>query len=416
MRGRKQESLGKRLDNKEHLDRKLELLGRPGVRSVDLVSEVVRLRLRLVLVSRHRLLRLLDKLKLLHHSAVVVSAQQRHLVALDRVQEHPRSVAVAVAVREAVYLVNRLQHKAAVLLVVRAQQAAASAAEVLLAAVNNKLGVPHLEVVEVLHREPRLLELLRNRAVCLGINRNKIKPLHLANHHKHPGLAVNNNNLEGYSVLNLPLHLPEDPLEVHRNSQVVGVDYLGPRERRQEVPAVLALLLHQLQVSVGSALHKDNNKDNNNNNNNNNNNKMLLVSHNLLGEAICLERSKTKAVAGSLIKAVNNLDLGPRRKRRRASALPSSNKDQLAGYSALSLHNREESLEGVHQRRRVLSLEVERKLRRRAVKPVSGPRHQREPAASLAQNLQVLLEVSLVVVHSNRARVVPDWVALRRAA
>ena len=407
MRGRKQESLGKRLDNKEHLDRKLELLGRPGVRSVDLVSEVVRLRLRLVLVSRHRLLRLLDKLKLLHHSAVVVSAQQRHLVALDRVQEHPRSVAVAVAVREAVYLVNRLQHKAAVLLVVRAQQVAASAAEVLLAAVNNKLGVPHLEVVEVLHREPRLLELLRNRAVCLGINRNKIKPLHLANHHKHPGLAVNNNNLEGYSVLNLPLHLPEDPLEVHRNSQVVGVDYLGPRERRQEVPAVLALLLHQLQVSVGSALHKDNN---------NNNNKMLLVSHNLLGEAICLERSKTKAVAGSLIKAVNNLDLGPRRKRRRASALPSSNKDQLAGYSALSLHNREESLEGVHQRRRVLSLEVERKLRRRAVKPVSGPRHQREPAASLAQNLQVLLEVSLVVVHSNRARVVPDWVALRRAA
>ena len=406
MRGRKQESLGKRLDNKEHLDRKLELLGRPGVRSVDLVSEVVRLRLRLVLVSRHRLLRLLDKLKLLHHSAVVVSAQQRHLVALDRVQEHPRSVAVAVAVREAVYLVNRLQHKAAVLLVVRAQQAAASAAEVLLAAVNNKLGVPHLEVVEVLHREPRLLELLRNRAVCLGINRNKIKPLHLANHHKHPGLAVNNNNLEGYSVLNLPLHLPEDPLEVHRNSQVVGVDYLGPRERRQEVPAVLALLLHQLQVSVGSALHKDNK----------NNNKMLLVSHNLLGEAICLERSKTKAVAGSLIKAVNNLDLGPRRKRRRASALPSSNKDQLAGYSALSLHNREESLEGVHQRRRVLSLEVERKLRRRAVKPVSGPRHQREPAASLAQNLQVLLEVSLVVVHSNRARVVPDWVALRRAA
>ena len=414
MRGRKQESLGKRLDNKEHLDRKLELLGRPGVRSVDLVSEVVRLRLRLVLVSRHRLLRLLDKLKLLHHSAVVVSAQQRHLVALDRVQEHPRSVAVAVAVREAVYLVNRLQHKAAVLLVVRAQQAAASAAEVLLAAVNNKLGVPHLEVVEVLHREPRLLELLRNRAVCLGINRNKIKPLHLANHHKHPGLAVNNNNLEGYSVLNLPLHLPEDPLEVHRNSQVVGVDYLGPRERRQEVPAVLALLLHQLQVSVGSALHKDNNKDNNNNNNNSN--KMLLVSHNLLGEAICLERSKTKAVAGSLIKAVNNLDLGPRRKRRRASALPSSNKGQLAGYSALSLHNREESLEGVHQRRRVLSLEVERKLRRRAVKPVSGPRHQREPAASLAQNLQVLLEVSLVVVHSNRARVVPDWVALRRAA
>ena len=407
MRGRKQESLGKRLDNKEHLDRKLELLGRPGVRSVDLVSEVVRPRLRLVLVSRHRLLRLLDKLKLLHHSAVVVSAQQRHLVALDRVQEHPRSVAVAVAVREAVYLVNRLQHKAAVLLVVRAQQAAASAAEVLLAAVNNKLGVPHLEVVEVLHREPRLLELLRNRAVCLGINRNKIKPLHLANHHKHPGLAVNNNNLEGYSVLNLPLHLPEDPLEVHRNSQVVGVDYLGPRERRQEVPAVLALLLHQLQVSVGSALHKDNN---------NNNNKMLLVSHNLLGEAICLERSKTKAVAGSLIKAVNNLDLGPRRKRRRASALPSSNKDQLAGYSVLSLHNREESLEGVHQRRRVLSLEVERKLRRRAVKPVSGPRHQREPAASLAQNLQVLLEVSLVVVHSNRARVVPDWVALRRAA
>ena len=416
MRGRKQESLGKRLDNKEHLDRKLELLGRPGVRSVDLVSEVVRPRLRLVLVSRHRLLRLLDKLKLLHHSAVVVSAQQRHLVALDRLQEHPRSVAVAVAVREAVYLVNRLQHKAAVLLVVRAQQAAASAAEVLLAAVNNKLGVPHLEVVEVLHREPRLLELLRNRAVCLGINRNKIKPLHLANHHKHPGLAVNNNNLEGYSVLNLPLHLPEDPLEVHRNSQVVGVDYLGPRERRQEVPALLALLLHQLQVSVGSALHKDNNKDNNNNNNNNNNNKMLLVSHNLLGEAICLERSKTKAVAGSLIKAVNNLDLGPRRKRRRASALPSSNKDQLAGYSALSLHNREESLEGVHQRRRVLSLEVERKLRRRAVKPVSGPRHQREPAASLAQNLQVLLEVSLVVVHSNRARVVPDWVALRRAA
>ena len=415
MRGRKQESLGKRLDNKEHLDRKLELLGRPGVRSVDLVSEVVRPRLRLVLVSRHRLLRLLDKLKLLHHSAVVVSAQQRHLVALDRLQEHPRSVAVAVAVREAVYLVNRLQHKAAVLLVVRAQQAAASAAEVLLAAVNNKLGVPHLEVVEVLHREPRLLELLRNRAVCLGINRNKIKPLHLANHHKHPGLAVNNNNLEGYSVLNLPLHLPEDPLEVHRNSQVVGVDYLGPRERRQEVPALLALLLHQLQVSVGSALHKDNNKDNNNNNNNNNN-KMLLVSHNLLGEAICLERSKTKAVAGSLIKAVNNLDLGPRRKRRRASALPSSNKDQLAGYSALSLHNREESLEGVHQRRRVLSLEVERKLRRRAVKPVSGPRHQREPAASLAQNLQVLLEVSLVVVHSNRARVVPDWVALRRAA
>ena len=414
MRGRKQESLGKRLDNKEHLDRKLELLGRPGVRSVDLVSEVVRPRLRLVLVSRHRLLRLLDKLKLLHHSAVVVSAQQRHLVALDRLQEHPRSVAVAVAVREAVYLVNRLQHKAAVLLVVRAQQAAASAAEVLLAAVNNKLGVPHLEVVEVLHREPRLLELLRNRAVCLGINRNKIKPLHLANHHKHPGLAVNNNNLEGYSVLNLPLHLPEDPLEVHRNSQVVGVDYLGPRERRQEVPALLALLLHQLQVSVGSALHKDNNKDNNNNNNNNN--KMLLVSHNLLGEAICLERSKTKAVAGSLIKAVNNLDLGPRRKRRRASALPSSNKDQLAGYSALSLHNREESLEGVHQRRRVLSLEVERKLRRRAVKPVSGPRHQREPAASLAQNLQVLLEVSLVVVHSNRARVVPDWVALRRAA
>ena len=414
MRGRKQESLGKRLDNKEHLDRKLELLGRPGVRSVDLVSEVVRPRLRLVLVSRHRLLRLLDKLKLLHHSAVVVSAQQRHLVALDRLQEHPRSVAVAVAVREAVYLVNRLQHKAAVLLVVRAQQAAASAAEVLLAAVNNKLGVPHLEVVEVLHREPRLLELLRNRAVCLGINRNKIKPLHLANHHKHPGLAVNNNNLEGYSVLNLPLHLPEDPLEVYRNSQVVGVDYLGPRERRQEVPALLALLLHQLQVSVGSALHKDNNKDNNNNNNNNN--KMLLVSHNLLGEAICLERSKTKAVAGSLIKAVNNLDLGPRRKRRRASALPSSNKDQLAGYSALSLHNREESLEGVHQRRRVLSLEVERKLRRRAVKPVSGPRHQREPAASLAQNLQVLLEVSLVVVHSNRARVVPDWVALRRAA
>ena len=411
MRGRKQESLGKRLDNKEHLDRKLELLGRPGVRSVDLVSEVVRLRLRLVLVSRHRLLRLLDKLKLLHHSAVVVSAQQRHLVALGRVQERPRSVAVAVAVREAVYLVNRLQHKAAVLLVVRAQQAAASAAEVLLAAVNNKLGVPHLEVVEVLHREPRLLELLRNRAVCLGINRNKIKPLHLANHHKHPGLVVNNNNLEGYSVLNLPLHLPEDPLEVHRNSQVVGVDYLGPRERRQEVPAVLALLLHQLQVSVGSALHKDNN-----NNNNNNSNKMLLVSHNLLGEAICLERNKTKAVAGSLIKAVNNLDLGPRRKRRRASALPSSNKDQLAGYSALSLHNREESLEGVHQRRRVLSLEVERKLRRRAVKPVSGPRHQREPAASLAQNLQVLLEVSLVVVHSNRARVVPDWVALRRAA
>ena len=158
---------------------------------------------------------------------------------------------------------------------------------------------------------------------------------------------------------------------------------------------------------MGSALHKDNN---------NNNNKMLLVSHNLLGEAICLERSKTKAVAGSLIKAVNNLDLGPRRKRRRASALPSSNKDQLAGYSALSLHNREESLEGVHQRRRVLSLEVERKLRRRAVKPVSGPRHQREPAASLAQNLQVLLEVSLVVVHNNRARVVPDWVALRRAA
>ena len=99
MRGRKQESLGKRLDNKEHLDRKLELLGRPGVRSVDLVSEVVRLRLRLVLVSRHRLLRLLDKLKLLHHSAVVVSAQQRHLVALGRVQERPRSVAVAVAVR-----------------------------------------------------------------------------------------------------------------------------------------------------------------------------------------------------------------------------------------------------------------------------------------------------------------------------
>ena len=275
--------------------------GSTGVRSVDLVS-VVRLRLRLVLVSRHRLLRLLDKLKLLHHSAVVVSAQQRHLVALDRVREHPRSVAVAVAVREAVYLVNRLQPGRRCFWWCGRSKRRLRRRKCFWQRSTTNWGcriwkwwrccIGSLAFWSFCAIGRYVWESIATKSnLCIWPTITNTR------------VWQSTTTIWSYSVLNLPLHLPEDPLEVHCNSQVVGVDYLGPRERRQEVPAVLALLLHQLQVSVGSALHKDNN---------NNNNKMLLVSHNLLGEAICLERSKTKAVAGSLIKAVNNLDLGPR--------------------------------------------------------------------------------------------------------
>jgi hypothetical protein len=59
-----------------------------------------------------------------------------------------------------------------------------------------------------LHRKLRHLELQRNRARCLGINRNKINPRPLVNLRKVLASArLNNNNLDHSSAPSRLLHL-----------------------------------------------------------------------------------------------------------------------------------------------------------------------------------------------------------------
>ena len=361
--------------------------------SVDLASEEARLLLRPEgLASRPRRRRL-GKPKPRHRSPAVVrllSARQPQLVALDRVRERLLSALVAAEVRS----VNKHLPKAH-LGALRGPEPRGGLEEagVHLVVEANK-AADYLELVVPLHRKLRRLELQRNRARCLGINRNKINPRPLVNLRKVLASArLNNNNLDHSSAPSRLLHLLVVFLELHLNKRVVGAACSDPRELRWEVQAVLAALHHRSslrrRVLVDSAGRKGNNSSS----------KMLSVRRNLLGGAVYLERSKLRAAARSLIKEANNLGSALRHKRRQVSVLPSSNKEQPARFSVLNLLKHQEVfLVRAHQRRRLLSLEEERRRRQLAVKAVLAP-HQ-EVVDFLAP--RSLRRRHLVAVHNNR--------------
>ena len=361
--------------------------------SVDLASEEARLLLRPEgLASRPRRRRL-GKPKPRHRSPAVVrllSARQPQLVALDRVRERLLSALVAAEVRS----VNKHLPKAH-LGVPRAPEprGVLEEAEVHLVVEANK-AADYLELVVPPHRKLRHLELQRNRARCLGINRNKINPRPLVNLRKVLASArLNNNNLDHSSAPSRLLHLLVVFLELHLNKRVVGAACSGPRERRWEVLAVLAALHHRSslrrRVLVDSAGRKGNNSSS----------KMLSVRRNLPGGAVYLERSKLRAAARSLIKEANNLGSALRHKRRQVSVLPSSNKEQPARFSVLNLLKHQEVfLVRAHQRRRLLSLEEERRRRQLAVKAALALRQ--EVVDFLAP--RSLRRRHLVAVHNNR--------------
>jgi len=362
--------------------------------SVDLASEEARLLLRPEgLASRPRRRRL-GKPKPRHRSPAVVrllSARQPQLVALDRVRERLLSALVAAEVRS----VNKHLPKAH-LGALRGPEPRGGLEEagVHLVVEANK-AADYLELVVPLHRKLRHLELQRNRARCLGINRNKINPRPLVNLRKVLASArLNNNNLDHSSAPSRLLHLLVVFLELHLNKRVVGAACSGPRERRWEVLAVLAALRHRSslrrRVLVDSAGRKGNNSSS----------KMLSVRRNLPGGAVYLERSKLRAAARSLIKEANNLGSALRHKRRQVSVLPSSNKEQPARFSVLNLLKHQEVfLVRAHQRRRLLSLEEERRRRQLAVKAALAPRQ--EVVDFLAP--RSLRRRHLVAVHNNRA-------------
>ena len=362
--------------------------------SVDLASEEARLLLRPEgLASRPRRRRL-GKPKPRHRSPAVVrllSARQPQLVALDRVRERLLSALVAAEVRS----VNKHLPKAH-LGALRGPEPRGGLEEagVHLVVEANK-AADYLELVVPLHRKLRHLELQRNRARCLGINRNKINPRPLVNLRKVLASArLNNNNLDHSSAPSRLLHLLVVFLELHLNKRVVGAACSGPRERRWEVLAVLAALHHRSslrrRVLVDSAGRKGNNSSS----------KMLSVRRNLPGGAVYLERSKLRAAARSLIKEANNLGSALRHKRRQVSVLPSSNKEQPARFSVLNLLKHQEvSLVRAHQRRRLLSLEEERRRRQLAVKAALALRQ--EVVDFLAP--RSLRRRHLVAVHNNRA-------------
>jgi len=362
--------------------------------SVDLASEEARLLLRPEgLASRPRRRRL-GKPKPRHRSPAVVrllSARQPQLVALDRVRERLLSALVAAEVRS----VNKHLPKAH-LGALRGPEPRGGLEEagVHLVVEANK-AADYLELVVPLHRKLRHLELQRNRARCLGINRNKINPRPLVNLLKVLASArLKNNNLDHSSAPSRLLHLLVVFLELHLNKRVVGAACSGPRERRWEVLAVLAALRHRSslrrRVLVDSAGRKGNNSSS----------KMLSVRRNLPGGAVYLERSKLRAAARSLIKEANNLGSALRHKRRQVSVLPSSNKEQPARFSVLNLLKHQEVfLVRAHQRRRLLSLEEERRRRQLAVKAALAPRQ--EVVDFLAP--RSLRRRHLVAVHNNRA-------------
>lgn len=362
--------------------------------SVDLASEEARLLLRPEgLASRPRRRRL-GKPKPRHRSPAVVrllSARQPQLVALDRVRERLLSALVAAEVRS----VNKHLPKAH-LGALRGPEPRGGLEEagVHLVVEANK-AADYLELVVPLHRKLRRLELQRNRARCLGINRNKINPRPLVNLRKVLASArLNNNNLDHSSAPSRLLHLLVVFLELHLNKRVVGAACSGPRERRWEVLAVLAALRHRSslrrRVLVDSAGRKGNNSSS----------KMLSVRRNLPGGAVYLERSKLRAAARSLIKEANNLGSALRHKRRQVSVLPSSNKEQPARFSVLNLLKHQEVfLLRAHQRRRLLSLEEERRRRQLAVKAALALRQ--EVVDFLAP--RSLRRRHLVAVHNNRA-------------
>ena len=362
--------------------------------SVDLASEEARLLLRPEgLASRPRRRRL-GKPKPRHRSPAVVrllSARQPQLVALDRVRERLLSALVAAEVRS----VNKHLPKAH-LGALRGPEPRGGLEEagVHLVVEANK-AADYLELVVPLHRKLRRLELQRNRARCLGINRNKINPRPLVNLRKVLASArLNNNNLDHSSAPSRLLHLLVVFLELHLNKRVVGAACSGPRGRRREVLAVLAALRHRSslrrRVLVDSAGRKGNNSSS----------KMLSVRRNLPGGAVYLERSKLRAAARSLIKEANNLGSALRHKRRQVSVLPSSNKEQPARFSVLNLLKHQEVfLVRAHQRRRLLSLEEERRRRQLAVKAALALRQ--EVVDFLAP--RSLRRRHLVAVHNNRA-------------
>ena len=362
--------------------------------SVDLASEEARLLLRPEgLASRPRRRRL-GKPKPRHRSPAVVrllSARQPQLVALDRVRERLLSALVAAEVRS----VNKHLPKAH-LGALRGPEPRGGLEEagVHLVVEANK-AADYLELVVPLHRKLRHLELQRNRARCLGINRNKINPRPLVNLRKVLASArLNNNNLDHSSAPSRLLHLLVVFLELHLNKRVVGAACSGPRERRWEVLAVLAALRHRSslrrRVLVDSAGRKGNNSSS----------KMLSVRRNLPGGAVYLERSKLRAAARSLIKEANNLGSALRHKRRQVSVLPRSNKEQPARFSVLNLLKHQEVfLVRAHQRRRLLSLEEERRRRQLAVKAALALRQ--EVVDFLAP--RSLRRRHLVAVHNNRA-------------
>tara|TARA_B110000459_G_scaffold196145_1_gene237756 strand:+ start:1294 stop:2502 length:1209 start_codon:yes stop_codon:yes gene_type:complete len=362
--------------------------------SVDLASEEARLLLRPEgLASRPRRRRL-GKPKPRHRSPAVVrllSARQPQLVALDRVRERLLSALVAAEVRS----VNKHLPKAHLgALRWPEPRGGLEEAGVHLVVEANK-AADYLELVVPLHRKLRHLELQRNRARCLGINRNKINPRPLVNLRKVLASArLNNNNLDHSSAPSRLLHLLVVFLELHLNKRVVGAACSGPRERRWEVLAVLAALRHRSslrrRVLVDSAGRKGNNSSS----------KMLSVRRNLPGGAVYLERSKLRAAARSLIKEANNLGSALRHKRRQVSVLPSSNKEQPARFSVLNLLKHQEVfLVRAHQRRRLLSLEEERRRRQLAVKAALALRQ--EVVDFLAP--RSLRRRHLVAVHNNRA-------------
>lgn len=362
--------------------------------SVDLASGEARLLLRPEgLASRPRRRRL-GKPKPRHRSPAVVrllSARQPQLVALDRVRERLLSALVAAEVRS----VNKHLPKAH-LGALRGPEPRGGLEEagVHLVVEANK-AADYLELVVPLHRKLRHLELQRNRARCLGINRNKINPRPLVNLRKVLASArLNNNNLDHSSAPSRLLHLLVVFLELHLNKRVVGAACSGPRERRWEVLAVLAALRHRSslrrRVLVDSAGRKGNNSSS----------KMLSVRRNLPGGAVYLERSKLRAAARSLIKEANNLGSALRHKRRQVLVLPSSNKEQPARFSVLNLLKHQEVfLVRAHQRRRLLSLEEERRRRQLAVKAALALRQ--EVVDFLAP--RSLRRRHLVAVHNNRA-------------
>ena len=360
------------------------------VRSVDLPSEEARLLLRLeVLASRPRRLRL-GKPKPRRRSVPVVvrplSAQQIRLVALGRRQERLLLAPLVVAeVRSA----NRHLLKVGLGVVpVRERLEGLEEAEVH-SVVEAKVA-DYLAVVVALHSKLHHSELQRNRGRCLG---NKINLQLLVNLLKVLVLARLNNNLDRCSAQS-QLHLLVDYLGAHRNKQVVEVACLGPRERRLEVAVLLAARRHRSlrhQVLADLEVRKGSSSSNSS--------KMLSASRHLPGEgAVCLERSKIRAAARLLV--VNNLGSDLRRKRRQVSVLRSSNKPVRFSVRNLRKHQ-EVFLVELHHRHQVLSLEEERKLRRRAVKAALALHHLQEVVDFLVR--QSPRRRRLVAVRNNRA-------------